>query len=240
MARAKRTERAEARRRYRASQVELAESEAAAEEDEETEPLPGQRHGASNGRRPGQPLRLDSPQRPSAAPTFTGAFRAAARPLNVREDLSLLPQLIRHRSVWIPVLATSAAGVALLAIGTSNQLLNIVAQVFVVPPPMAASFLAGLLAPRASYLAGGIAGLWAAIVFTAVVFAIPSTDALQVTATDRVSVATYGLAVSPLFGLAVGGFAGYYRRFLSVSSPARRRQEQQKAARRASRPASRR
>jgi hypothetical protein len=36
--------------------------------------------------------------------------------------------------------------------------------------------------------------------------------------------------VSPLFGVAVGGFAGYYRRFLAVSSPNRRRQQEQARA----------
>ena len=66
--------------------------------------------------------------------------------------------------------------------------------------------------------------------FTGVVFALPATAELPVTATDRVSVAFYGLVVSPLFGVAVGGFAGYYRRFLAVSSPNRRRQQEQAKA----------
>lgn len=238
MARAKRTERADARRRYRATQAEL---DALAEGEAEGEPA-AQAAASTSGSARGKPQRTprlaDTTPTPPRPPSFTAAFRAAARPLNVREDLSMLPQLIRHRSVWIPVLATTAAGVLLVAFGDKNQLVNIVAQVFVVPPPMAASFLAGLLAPRASYLAGAIAGLWAALVFTAVVFVLPSTEALQVTTSDRVSVAAYGLLVSPLFGLAVGGFAGYYRRFLAVSSPARRRQDQTRRA--ASRPAPRR
>ncbi|MBM4409681.1 MAG: hypothetical protein FJ038_14050, partial [Chloroflexi bacterium] len=233
MARAKRTERADARRRYRATQAELdalAEDEAEDGPEDPTSRGPSGTGGASRGRPHRTPRLADTTPTPPRPPSFTAAFRAAARPLNVREDLSMLPQLIRHRSVWIPVVATTAAGVLLVALGDTNQLVNIIAQVFVVPPPMAASFLAGLLAPRASYLAGAIAGLWAALVFTAVLFTPPTTEALQVTTTDRVSVAAYGLLVSPLFGLGVGGFAGYYRRFLAVSSPARRRQEQARRA----------
>ena len=235
MARAKRTERADARRRYRGTQVEVVGEEA----DGDAAPAAGAAAARDRGRqtRTSRDVPPAAPQRP---PSFTGAFRAAARPLNVRDDLAFLPRLIRHRSVWIPVLATTVAGILLVAVGGTNQLVNIVAQVFVVPPPMAASFLAGLLAPRASYLAGGIAGIWAALVFTAVVFTVSSATEIPVTTDDRVSVALYGLAVSPLFGIAVGGFAGYYRRFLAVSSPARRRQEQSRSARGSNRPAPRR
>ena len=211
MARAKRTERADARRRYRVTQADEASSDeiasAGAFRDRAAPP-------PESGRAGSQPA--TEPQRP---PSFTGAFRSAARPLNVRDDIRYLPQLIKHRAVWLPVLASTAAGILMVAVGTTNSLINFAAQILVVPPPMAVSFLAGLLAPRASYIAGGIAGLWASLVFTAVVFALPATADLPVTATDRVSVAFYGLVVSPLFGVAVGGFAGYYRRFLAVSSP---------------------
>jgi hypothetical protein len=238
VARAKRTERADARRRHRGTQAGIGD-ENRDDAVAGTAVPPGARDGGRPTRagRDATPTAPAAPQRP---PSFTGAFRAAARPLNVRDDIAFLPRLIRHRAVWIPVLATTVAGILLVAVGATNQLVNVVAQVFVVPPPMAASFLAGLLAPRASYLAGGIAGVWAALVFTGVVFTVSSATEIPVTTNDRVSVALYGLAVSPLFGLAVGGFAGYYRRFLAVSSPARRRQEQSRGARGSNRPAPRR
>lgn len=233
MARAKRTERADARRRYRAVQVDTVAPEA-------DDAGAAADHAAARDRaRPNRPVRTDAAAPLPVRPSFTGAFRAAARPLNVREDIAFIPRLVRHKAILIPIAATAGAGLALVAVGDTNQIVNIVAQVFVVPPPMAASFLAGLLAPRASYIAGGIAGLWAALVFTGVVFALPSTEGLQVTTADRLNVALYGLAVSPLFGLAVGGFAGYYRRFLAVSSPARRRQEQSRSTRGTNRPTNR-
>ena len=225
VARAKHTQRAEARRRYRATQVELGEGP----DDEELDATEGA-DARATARVPRKILDSTATGGSAAVsnrpPGITSAFRSAARPVNVREDLARLPELIRHRAVWIPVLATAASGVALVALGSTNQIVNIVAQVFVVPPPMAASFLAGLLAPRASYMAGGIAGLWSAIVFAFVVFAIPADQALQITIDDRFGVALYAFVVSPLFGIAVGGFAGYYRRFLALSGGSRRRADQ--------------
>ncbi len=234
MARAKRTERADARRRYRAVPADTVAADADGAD------AAGDPAASRDRTRPNRTTRTDAAAPIPVRPSFTGAFRAAARPLNIREDIAFIPRLLRHKAVLIPIAATAGAGLALVALGDTNQIVNIVAQVFVVPPPMAASFLAGLLAPRASYIAGGIAGLWAALVFTGVVFALPSTEGLQVTTGERLNVALYGLAVSPLFGLAVGGFAGYYRRFLAVSSPARRRQEQSRTNRTANRPAPRR
>ena len=237
MARAKQTDRADARRRYRATQAELV-STAEDIDDPET--------GTATTTATGKRRILDSTPtggaqpNPAARPSMGGAFRSSVRPLNLRDDIANLPSLIRHRAVWIPVLATAVSGILLVAVGSSNQLVNIVAQVFVVPPPMAASFLAGLLAPRASYLAGGIAGLWSAAVFSAVVFAIPNDQALQITVDDRVGVALYAFVVAPLFGIGVGGFAGFYRRFLANSSPARRRNEQARNARGGGRSAARR
>jgi hypothetical protein len=226
VARAKRTERADARRRYRVAQADTAST---------VDGAGGA--AATTAARAGRPA-AQTPANPQQPPSFTGAFRAAARPLNVREDLAYLPQLIRNRSVWLPVLASTIAGVLMVAVGTTNSLINFAAQILVVPPPMAVSFLAGLLAPRASYLAGGIAGLWASLVFSGVVFALPTTAEIPVTANDRFSVAFYGLVVSPLFGVAVGGFAGYYRRFLAISSPQRRRQQEQARAAKARKQAS--
>jgi hypothetical protein len=222
VARAKRTERADARRRHRVAQTDAA-------PDVEIASASASGAAAASAARPGRTSSQPSSTQ-QQPPSFTGAFRAAARPLNVRDDIAYLPQLIRNRAVWLPVLASTVAGILMVAVGTTNSLINFAAQILVVPPPMAVSFLAGLLAPRASYLAGGIAGLWASLVFSAVVFALPTTAELPVSANDRFSVAFYGLVVSPLFGVAVGGFAGYYRRFLAVSSPNRRRQQEQARA----------
>ena len=80
MARAKRTARAEARRRYRAAAAEIDESL-----DEATPSgRSSRRRAASAEREPGQtPARMG----------FGAAFRAAIHPVNVRADLAALPWL---------------------------------------------------------------------------------------------------------------------------------------------------
>src|SRR5260221_431567 len=56
----------------------------------------------------------------------------------------------------------------------SNGLANLAFQLFVLPPTIAGSFLAGILAPRATYIAGGIAALLGALVFAVAVVATPT------------------------------------------------------------------
>ena len=97
MPRAKRTNRAEARRRYRASIGEPLDDETF----DEAEPKAAGRSSAPKAAGPAQ-------ERPSLA----YAFRSAFRPPNLREDLRALPSLIVDRSVWLPSLLTLAAGVA--------------------------------------------------------------------------------------------------------------------------------
>ena len=122
----------------------------------------------------------------------------------------------------MPSLAIIGAGLITL-IAPANQITQLVAQVFIAPPSLAGPFLAGLLAPRATYLAGGIVGIVAAIVLTIAIGLIPSS--LFAGPVDRQAIILYAVVVSPLFGLAVGGFAGYYRRFLFLSSPNRQRRQ---------------
>ena len=109
--------------------------------------------------------------------------------------------------------------------GTSNPWFVLAGQALVYPPPMATSFLAGILAPRASWLAGGIAGLAAAIGFSVLILASP-TFPTGPDAPSRESLIGYALVSSPTFGLAIGAFAGFYRRFLQLSNPNRGRRQQ--------------
>ncbi len=171
MARAKRTDRAEARRRYRAQL-------AAEGRDEELDPAEdGEPAGASPA--PNRP-----PQRRAAPPPATPqrpgigyAFRAAFRPANFREDLAALPGLLRHRSVWLPALISIGTTVVLLVTGGRDVISALVYQYFIVTPPIGAIFLSGFLAPRASYLTGAVAGLVGAICL-AVLVAASSTGVL--------------------------------------------------------------
>jgi hypothetical protein len=168
--RAKRTDRAEARRRYRASQVELPADDLEASEDSNaTEPA---------ARADGPARRSNSQERPTRspssadAPTPAGigsAFRGAYRPANVREDISQLPTLIRSRAVWAPALVSIATAAIVIASSGNEPVTRVLAQFFLVPPPIGAVFIAGFFAPRASYLAGAIVGLIGALGFIAVV-----------------------------------------------------------------------
>jgi len=205
VARAKKIDRAEARRRYRATLEEssVADGSTAAEVGSATAAAPAVR-------------------RPSAL----DMFRAAARPLDVRSDLAYLPDLIlRTRAVWIPSLAVVASGVAVLAL-PGNSITSLLGQIFVAPPSLAGPFLAGLLAPRATYLAGGIVGFVASLVLIVAILLTPIGQVSQagVDGTlDRGPIILYAIVVSPIFGLAVGAFAGYYRRFLYLSNTGSRR-----------------
>jgi hypothetical protein len=175
VARAKRTDRAEARRRYRAAQLAAqASSEELEPTDDEEEP------GESRIAQSREPVRTP-PRRaaatPPPAPTRPGignAFRAAFRPANFREDLAALPQLIRHRSVWLPALISIGTTAVLLVTGGRDVVSALIYQYFIVTPPIGAIFLSGFLAPRASYLTGAIAGLVGAICLAVLVAASAS------------------------------------------------------------------
>jgi hypothetical protein len=77
-----------------------------------------------------------------------------------------------------------------------------------------------MLAPRAAYLAGAIVGL-----VTGIAYVISFGALLAMTTTDAASAASadagvlFALLLSPAFGLFVGAFAGFYRRFLRLSGP---------------------
>jgi len=248
VARAKSTDRAEARRRYRASLAEAAAAEEATsgeETEDGTGPTASQAasgasdrvsstaHTTGSGGNPQKANRTQgrgsSSAEPAARPGITASFRAALRPVDVRSDLQYAPTLILHtRAVWIPALAVIASG-ALALLVPSNQITSLLAQIFVAPPSLAGPFLAGILAPRATYLAGGIVGLVAAIVLIIAIVLIP-TSLLSAGNIDRGPIILYAIVVSPLFGLGVGGFAGYYRRFLYLSNPnAQRRSANQRS-----------
>jgi hypothetical protein len=226
VARSKRTDRAEARRRYRATLTESPVDDDLEIEDEvaaEVERPPV----ASRGRAPATSA---TPTRPSIG----GAFRASFRPLDIGADLRGLPRLVTHKSVWVPVLLTVGAA-ALYAVVTppapanapaqgsvpfDQVIASLLFQYFVFTPPVASIFLAGFMAPRASYLTGGIAGLVGGIAFALVVLARVG-PFVQLDDIAIREYATSGLAASPLAGVFFGGAAGWYRRFLTLANPGR-------------------
>lgn len=209
MVRAKSTDRAEARRRYRAAT-------AAADADGPIDAGPPAASRTTSG---------GSTTASPARPGILGSFRTAIRPINLREDFQDLPRLAtRTYAIWVPSVLMIAIFVLFEASGAQigNQSVQSVAfNLFIFPPPLAAAFLAGILTQRSSYLAGGVIGLLAGILFTIYVMTAigTTTTGAAVTTADRLQFALYALLVSPITGLAVGGFAGFYRRFLRLANP---------------------
>jgi hypothetical protein len=228
VARAKRTDRAEARRRYRAAiQAEAIEADEA--DDTGTSPSgAGARAAEASAPRNGRPA-----PPPSGRVGLVTAFRLSARPADVRADLAALPWIVRHtKAIWVPtLLIVASSALILLPGGIHNQWTALAYYAFVFPPPMASAFLAGILTPRGAWLAGGVVGLISAIVFAPMAPTLAS--AAQAPArTDPVWSIGYAFIASPVFGMAVGAFAGFYRRFLAISNPNRGRARQRSGGRR--------
>ena len=166
MARAKRTDRASARRRYRAQ---LAAEDAGGEVDAEAAEVPAAPPLSRGRPAPRQPDR----QAPPRSGMFY-AFRAAFHPVNFREDLAQLPSILRSRALLIPLAVTVVTAIVFRATSGKEIVSVLLWQYFVFPPPIGAIFITGFFAQRASYLCGLIIGVVAALAFTLVVASAPA------------------------------------------------------------------
>jgi len=220
VARAKRTERAAARRRYRAAmESEIDEAGAEGETVEDATP----RRTAAPARSTGEAVRLG----------IGGALRASFHPLHVREDIAALPSLVRHRSLWLPILVTIVSTVAVVATGGKDVITPFLFAYFVQTPALGGVFLAGFLAPRASWLLGGIVGLVAAIGYVAVLSLVPG--AISPTAPGNAKLEEIALSaflLSPIMGGLFAALAAWYRRFLTLTNPNRGRRPPNQPAKR--------
>jgi hypothetical protein len=208
VARAKRTssERAAARRRYRAA----TESEVLAA-DEAVDVAPG---------RTAQPR----PTADTARMGLMAALRASIHPLTLREDLAALPSLIPNKALWVPVLVTIVSTVAVVATGATNALSAILFSYFVQTPGIGGAFLAGFLAPRASWLFGFIVGIVTAVCYTVLIYAFPLQIATAVPEPAIAQSAVISAVItSPILGALFASAAAWYRRFLSLTNPNRGR-----------------
>ena len=221
MARAKTTDRAEARRRYRAQLA--AEAAAMSGEAATAAGLDAEPQGRAGG---GATSRPASRPAPGAAPrpSLLGALRTAAAPADIRGDLQALPVIARRtKSVWLPTVLILGTGAAFLVPALAeNQIVRFLAVALLAPPPMIPAFLAGMLTPRGSWLVGGIAGLISGLTVVLLITITPGTTST----TSGLDFQNVGFLVvaGPLFGMGVGAFSGFYRRFLALSAPARQAQ----------------
>lgn len=211
MARAKRTDRADARRRTRHTHF----------ADDGVADLP--MTAAPTGPATGRP--------PTTRPSITAAFRNAYHPANIREDLAALPRLLRTKAFLIPI-GLIFAGSMLVIIDASNPVAVFAFQTLVLPPAMAPIFIAGFFATRASYLLGGIIGLIDFAVYAGFLLAIVPATGGTATPDEIRDQVLAAAAVGPSGGILFAAAAAWYRRFLYLSNAnARRNREQQAKSR---------
>ena len=229
MARAKRTDRTEARRRTRAEQAAMTSEGVALA----TAGAPSA--GSTAGAKPGQPAR----------PSITAAFRGSFRPVHVADDLRSLPRLLIHWSFWGPALATVAAAALFLVYAQGWQpgqppdtvgsvaVLALQMFVFPLPAPAGSSFIAGFGAPRASWLIGILIGVIAAACYAAVLYIAPTDLLLDLGMTSTASsvqeAALMGFLVAPIGASLFASAAAWYRRFLNLANPNRNQRRPQAA-----------
>lgn len=214
MARAKRTARAEARRRHR---TELGLTDEAA--TVETTPSPASRDQRA---RPSTPA-------PSGRVGIGTAFRQAFRPLDVRGDLRALPDIAIHsKALWVPIALTLLSVVLYIVVRPAGRT-DIAAiatvfmfQYFLQTPAIGGVFIAGFLAPRASWLLGLIVGAVSAACYSFLGLAGYIGIATNARAEDVIIAA---FIMSPIMGAIFASAAAWYRRFLQLSSPNRGRQQ---------------
>ena len=225
MARAKRTDRAEARRRHRASIGEPLDDEAVDAAPDEPARA-GRAAAASQGS-----ARTAPPAPAMKRPSITGAFRSSFHSPNIREDVRALPQLVRHWSFLVPVILTGLSVALMPLLGVGSLTLTFY-QYFSATMPFGSVFLAGFFAPRASYLVGILVAV-ASLAFQALAFSVGSLGGYLGLFADPVTNvplthdeaarvllegAIYlGIPASALFAAA----AAWYRRFLNRANPNR-------------------
>ena len=197
MARAKNTSRAEARRRSRDSmRTELVDAEI-----------------------------VDEPIDSSDAESEPPARRSLFKMPDVRSDLRALPGIFRSRRLlWVPLLLLLLGAAAALAAprlsAEAHGIAVMYMQFFFAPPALFTFFIAGFVAPRASYLVGLIYGLIAGVLWTVVAAGyntdlltggVPTTPAQTM---SPVQVAAQLVPVGALYGTLAAAFAAWYRDFL--------------------------
>jgi hypothetical protein len=230
VARAKRTHRAEARRRYRSDQAvgEYQDGDADIDAAERTTPAPP---------RPGTTATATTTVRRG----FATAFREAFRPLNVQEDLRSIPMLLRNKALWIPILLTLGTAGVYAAVRPESRPGELVStltlfakEYFLVPPAIGGAFITGFMAPRASWLLGLIVGLVAATTYSILVLnglvVFPPTNPPTLPPRPE-DVAIAAFAISPVIGAFFASTAAWYRRFLYLTNPNRGRGRQGTPAR---------
>ena len=230
MARAKRTDRAEARRRHRATYADPLAGGDLETTSDDTAPEANPTKPATTAPRSGAAASSSAARPPR--PGVMTAFRSSFRPLDLRGDLRALPQIVTHWSLYVPIILAGLS-VALVPFLGPASIAGVMFGYFSGAAPFGTAFIAGLFAPRASYLVGILAGL-ASVGFMALAFAVgPFGGVLQgVTdinnqpmseATAKNVLLNEALFTGVPLSALVAAAGAWYRRFLNRANPNRAR-----------------
>jgi hypothetical protein len=213
VARAKQTDRSEARRRYRQATSQDGAAEGFDELEADAPP-------ADRGKP--EPARSTRQTQPSGRPGVMASFRAAYRPANLREDLGMLPKLLRHWAFLLPIgmIVVGAVVASTFWSFTGGQLAW---QVLVFPGSGFGlpQLVAGFFAPRASYLLGFLVSLVQGIVATVFILQLSSRLGTPFPSDQVPGLLTQSFLAGPVSGTLFAAAAAWYRRFLALSSPRR-------------------
>ena len=235
MARAKRTDRAEARRQYRAYLQEKQETAAAEADDSDgAADVASSRPARSRDQRPQAVIK------PGGRLGIFAAAKAAYRTPHYLDDIRNVRSLVFHsKAVW-PVLvvcvAAGAFGVFRISSGASydDPVLTALFQFVFFPVPLVPPMLAGFLAPRSTWLAGLIAGFISTM--TMVGFFAMTTTRIPgyggAISGGLLAITVQMLSTSLAFGLMMAALSGWYKRFLSLTSAPRNRAPAKSASQR--------
>jgi len=222
VARAKRTERAEARRRYRAANA----------PEGMSDPAEAAAPSTSAGRTASPSSSSSASSAKSTAPSgrvgFVEAFKLSIRPIDVRPDLEALPWIAIHtKALWLPLLITIASTVFIIVTNGTDGISQFLFAYFVQTPAIGGVFIAGFLAPRASWLLGVIVGFVSAACYAILVVFYPTAIYVSAppTADQARDIAISAFILSPVIGGFFAAGAAWYRRFLAFSSPNRARNQ---------------
>lgn len=240
MARAKQTNRAEARRRYRQAVQPNVLSNDAMEPADGPDAGEAEAAATSTSRRGARPAPAKAAPSGPQRPGFMAAFRGAYHPARVREDLAHLPKLLTSRALLAGVvLVLAGAGAALAFPGYTGS--QFALELLVIPgSALAPQLVTGFFAPRASYILGFVVGLVQGVAFAAILSQIASQFGINVSPDQMTNVMVQSFITGPLSGALFSAAAAWYRRFLALSSPrraaagrpAQKQAQQRKSARR--------
>jgi hypothetical protein len=227
VARAKRTDRAEARRQYRAYLAAQAEAQAAAEPEE----VPAEDPGA-----PARPTRardVEIAYKPGERVGIVAAIRAAFRTPHYVDDLrNIGPLVVGTKAIWpVAAICLISAAVAYPRINSqtvvaNDPILSVIFQFVLYPLPLLPPMMAGFLAPRSTWLAGALAALISTVTLIALVSATQfkiEGSTTSITGANVLGITASWLSVALPFGALIGAVSGWYKRFLDLMGAGRSR-----------------